>query len=276
MAHLQQWWLPLPLHKLCSFEGKFDYLAPSLMCPQRGDIHLDKLQFQDKDGSLHRILSGLDVLGQTSWRINNPILSVVEEIRQNESESANLEPLLHPSPSTIPDPFLPDSLAQPTPWEQNLKIEIAKLFSNSIFYLPHSLDFRGRAYPIAPHLSVVGDDLSRALLSYGQGKKLGPRGWYWLRVHLANAAGYSKGKTYQERVDFADAHLVEILDSANNPLTGQQWWRKCGTTTPWQCLAACIEIRDALNCSSPTEFVSFLPVSQVTTPPPPRLLLGSI
>jgi DNA-directed RNA polymerase, mitochondrial len=160
-------------------------------------------------------------------------------------------------------------------WEQNEKIEIAKLFSNLTFYLPHSLDFRGRAYPMAPHLSVVGNDLSRGLLSFGHGKKLGSQGWYWLRVHLANAAGYSKGKTYQERVKFVDENLEEILDSANHPLTGRLWWKNCGTKTPWQCLAACFEIRDALNCSSssPTEFVSYLPISQVPFPSPSSPLL---
>lgn len=105
-------------------------------------------------------------------------------------------------------------------WNKYYKIEIAKLYSNLIFYLPHSIDFRGRAYPISPYLSVVGDDLSRGLITYANGKKLGSIGWYWLRVHLANTAGYSKGKTYDERVQFTNEHINDILDSANNPLNG--------------------------------------------------------
>lgn len=150
-------------------------------------------------------------------------------------------------------------------WNKYYKIEIAKLYSNLIFYLPHSIDFRGRAYPISPYLSVVGDDLSRGLLTYANGKKLGKNGWYWLRVHLANTAGYSKGKTYDERVQFTNDHLEDILDSANNPLTGKLWWREVNDgSTPWQCFAACIEIRNALSLSSPEEYISNLPISQVS------------
>jgi DNA-directed RNA polymerase len=28
-------------------------------------------------------------------------------------------------------------------------------------YFPHNLDFRGRAYPIPPHLNHMGSDMSR-------------------------------------------------------------------------------------------------------------------
>jgi DNA-directed RNA polymerase len=49
---------------------------------------------------------------------------------------------------------------------------------------------------------------------------LGERGWYWLRVHLANVAGQAKGKTYDERVDYVSQHIPDILDSANDPIHG--------------------------------------------------------
>ena len=35
------------------------------------------------------------------------------------------------------------------------------------------------------------------------------------------------------------------LDSANHPLEGKKWWVQA--EDPWQCLASCIEIRNALN-----------------------------
>ena len=65
-------------------------------------------------------------------------------------------------------------------------------FATTPFYFPHSLDFRGRAYPIPPHLNHVGSDLCRGLLLFAEGKPLGERGLFWLKVHLANLMGQDK------------------------------------------------------------------------------------
>lgn len=71
-----------------------------------------------------------------------------------------------------------------------LKLNQAKKFRDfeEIFF-PYNVDFRGRAYPVPPHLSIVGSDLCRALLMFAHPKPLGPNGLYWLKVHLANLAG---------------------------------------------------------------------------------------
>jgi len=84
-------------------------------------------------------------------------------------------------------------------------------------FLPHNLDFRGRAYPIPPHLSHIGDDLSRGMLLFGESKPLGERGLRWLKIHLANLYGFDKS-TFDERVSFVDRHLDDIYDSADKPL----------------------------------------------------------
>ena len=60
------------------------------------------------------------------------------------------------------------------------------------FYLPHNLDFRGRAYTIAPYLTHIGDDLSRGLLTFAEKKPLGKSGLRWLKIHLANVYGNDK------------------------------------------------------------------------------------
>ena len=71
-----------------------------------------------------------------------------------------------------------------------LKLNQAKKFRDfeEIFF-PYNVDFRGRAYPVTPHLSIVGSDLCRGLLMFAQPKPLGKNGLYWLKVHLANLAG---------------------------------------------------------------------------------------
>ena len=46
-------------------------------------------------------------------------------------------------------------------------------FLDDVFYLPHNLDFRGRAYPLPPHLNHMGNDLSRGLMLFASAKPLG-------------------------------------------------------------------------------------------------------
>lgn len=70
---------------------------------------------------------------------------------------------------------------------------MAKAFKDcNKIYFPHNLDFRGRAYPIPPHLNHIGADLSRGLLLFAKGKELGENGLRWLKTHLANKMGKDK------------------------------------------------------------------------------------
>lgn len=54
---------------------------------------------------------------------------------------------------------------------------MAKEFADEerIFF-PHSMDFRGRMYPLPPILNHMGGDLSRGLLVFSEGKELGQDG----------------------------------------------------------------------------------------------------
>ncbi|KAJ1306117.1 hypothetical protein OPQ81_010828 [Rhizoctonia solani] len=141
----------------------------------------------------------------------------------------------------------------------NYKLEVARAFVNDEFYIPHNVDFRGRAYPIPPHLNHIGDDLSRGLLLFSERRPLGQRGLRWLKIHLANVYGYDKA-SFDERVKFVEDRLEEIRDSAENPLDGKQWWLKADD--PWQCLATCMELTEALKFNVPELYPSNLPVHQ--------------
>lgn len=56
----------------------------------------------------------------------------------------------------------------------NLKLNIARSYGKlERFFYPHNVDFRGRVYPIPPHLSHIGNDISRGLLMFADGKKIG-------------------------------------------------------------------------------------------------------
>ena len=84
-------------------------------------------------------------------------------------------------------------------------------------FFPHSLDFRGRAYPVPPHFNHLGNDLCRGLLLFHEAKPLGARGLRWLKIHLANVYGLDKMKL-EEREEFAMKSIDNIFDSADHPL----------------------------------------------------------
>ncbi|KAF9117983.1 DNA-directed RNA polymerase, partial [Mortierella sp. 14UC] len=55
-------------------------------------------------------------------------------------------------------------------------------------------------------------------------------------------------------------HLDDIFDSADKPMEGNRWWLKA--EDPWQCLATCIEVADAIRSGDPETYMSRIPVHQ--------------
>ena len=130
------------------------------------------------------------------------------------------------------------------------------------FYYPHNLDFRGRAYPMHPHLSHLGSDHCRGVLEYAEGRSLGKYGLCWLKIHLANKYGGGIEKlSHEGKLAFVENQLFDIFDSAANPVDGNCWWTNA--EDPFQCLAACMDLSDALRSPSPYHAVSHLPIHHV-------------
>ncbi|KAF7290519.1 DNA-directed RNA polymerase [Mycena indigotica] len=236
------------------------------------------LKYAAENGHVELVFQGLDVLGSTPWRINRRIFDVVLEVWNSGKRLGKMPPEVYDEPE--PEPFDGDEtdlaqrnihLVRQRMFNQakaanhsdrcsvNYKIEISRSFLNDVFYLPHNVDFRGRAYPIPPHLNHIGDDLSRGLLMFADKKPLGERGFRWLKIHLSNVYGFDKAN-FDDRVKFTEDHLDDIYDSALNPLTGRAWWQKADD--PWQCLATCVELHAAIESGDPLAYNSGLPVHQ--------------
>jgi DNA-directed RNA polymerase, mitochondrial len=71
------------------------------------------------------------------------------------------------------------------------------------------MDFRGRVYPIPPHLNHMGADLNRGMLEFSEGKPLGEEGLRWLKIHLANKIGKDK-LPLDERAAYAEEIIEEV------------------------------------------------------------------
>ncbi|KAM7472905.1 hypothetical protein LguiA_011088 [Lonicera macranthoides] len=224
-----------------------------------------------------KVYEALDTLGNTKWRINKRVLSVAESIW---SGGGNLAGLVDREDVPIPKVHSEDS-SEMKEWrwsvrkankinqerhslrcDTELKLSVArKMRDEEGFYYPHNIDFRGRAYPMHPHLNHLSSDLCRGVLEFCEGRPLGKSGLRWLKIHLANLyAGGVEKLSYDGRLSFVDNHLKDIFDSSDNPLTGDRWW--LAAEDPFQCLAACINLSEALKSSSPHAVISHLPIHQ--------------
>ncbi|GIL95375.1 hypothetical protein Vretimale_1418 [Volvox reticuliferus] len=131
----------------------------------------------------------------------------------------------------------------------------------TVFYQPHNVDFRGRAYTLHPFLNHLGDDNTRSLLQFGVGKPLGSEGFKWLLTQVANFWGKGVDKLpLAQRRAWAEERLPAVRASAAAPLESN-WWR--GGERPWQLLATCFEVAAALESgSNPASYISHHPVLQ--------------
>ncbi|XP_052199386.1 DNA-directed RNA polymerase 3B, chloroplastic [Diospyros lotus] len=227
---------------------------------------------------MQKVYEALDTLGSTKWRINRRVLSVVESIWAGGGDIGGL---VDREDVSIPERPHSDDFADIRKWkwsvrkakkinqelhsqrcDTELKLSVArKMRDEEGFYYPHNLDFRGRAYPMHPHLNHLSSDLCRGVLEFAEGQPLGKSGLRWLKIHLANLyAGGVEKLSYDGRLAFVENHLDDVLDSADNPLNGNQWWLTA--EDPFQCLAACINLSEALKSSSPYTVISHLPIHQ--------------
>jgi DNA-directed RNA polymerase len=231
-----------------------------------------------ENGDMKQVLAGLDTLGKVPWQINKPVLDVMTAA-WNAGEGIGALVPEHTNLEIPPEPSANASYPERAAWSkammqyqnrksgfhsqrcfQNFQLEIANAMAQEkAIYFPHSVDFRGRAYPIPPILNHIGSDVARGLLKFANGKELGSVGLQWLKVHLANLAGFDKA-SLREREQYAMDNMDEIIDSATNPLGGRRWWTKA--EDPWQCLACCMELKSAFDLPDPTRHVSQLPVHQ--------------
>ncbi|KIN96613.1 hypothetical protein M404DRAFT_16854 [Pisolithus tinctorius Marx 270] len=259
-------------------EGGYFYNKSSVMRFKDCAEQQAYLEHASALGNVELVYAGLDVLGSTPWKINKQIFDVVLKVWNSGERLSKIPPAVFDKPEPEkPENYHTDIKARSVysqrlrAYQQdkannhsdrcsvNYKIEIARAFLGDAFYLPHNLDFRGRAYPIPPHLNHIGDDLSRGLLIFAEAKPLGERGLRWLKIHLANLYGFDKG-SFDERVEFVMNHLDDIYDSAERPLEGRRWWATAGD--PWQCLSTCMELRAALESGDPEGYMSTLPIHQ--------------
>lgn len=241
--------------------------------PQHANQQLQRVQESPVE-NLYPSFDSLNQLAAVPWVVNQQILDVVLEVFNNDGSDALDVPR---PPSTLVRPDGKVTTTKGLEGEEDVekkkeltgtekmqlfreklqhsqkqaemyslwcdclyRLSLASHFRDRVFWLPHNMDFRGRVYPLPPHLNHLGSDLARSMLLFHEKRPLGRDGFRWLKLHCINLTGLKKRSGVEDRLKYAEEIFDLILDSADNPLTGKMWWSK--SDEPWQTLACCMEI----------------------------------
>jgi len=231
---------------------------------------------QLRDQMMPGVYDAVNAVQETAWKINGPILAIMREIWDGGGELGDL-PARNPTPIPPRPADYAENEETANRWKReasdihdlnakNVSKRLAlsqrlwvatKFADEEAIYFPHSLDFRGRVYPLAtggPH--PQGDDVAKALLTFAVGQPITNDGARWLAIHLAGLFGIDK-VSFDERVQWVWDNQIAILDSAADPLDGQRFWATADS--PFMALAACLEWAGYIREGA--DFISHLPVS---------------
>lgn len=128
------------------------------------------------------------------------------------------------------------------------------------YWFPVHFDTRSRWYYRGVP-NPQGSDLAKAVLHFHEKRPLGPRGLFWLRVHIANSAGYDKERL-ADRAKWTEANWESISRALDAPEDHPDVW---GTDAPWCMFSACWELREALRSGNPEAYCTGVPVHMDAT-----------
>ncbi|KAL4451184.1 hypothetical protein ABPG77_009256 [Micractinium sp. CCAP 211/92] len=210
----------------------------------------DQETAEGRGPGLSKVYDALNALGSTAWSINPDVFRVVETVWAWGGGICDIPPKLNiPLPPELKHGFRQhaapgqlqfysvtreDVRARRTEisrlqkknrelhslrCDMEYKLAIAREFvKEPRFYFPHNVDFRGRAYPMHPHLNHLGADLSRGLLQFAEGRPLGENGMFWLYIQAANLWGQGVDKLpLWGRYKWVQDHLAQVVENARDP-----------------------------------------------------------
>ncbi|MEX2109838.1 MAG: DNA-directed RNA polymerase [Gemmatimonadaceae bacterium] len=243
-------------------------------------------EHQQKIASTARpeVFEALNLIQNTAWKINADVVELVEAIQRTGRMIAGLAAYEDDPLPSKPNDMDTNETARKA-WrrkahaihetnamrkvravEQTKVVSAARsMAKEQAIYFPHSLDWRGRIYPLADSLSPQGNDLSRALLTFANAKPVGSEGARWLAIHGANCLGVTpegdkiSRMPFSERVAWIDLRSDDICRVAADPFT-HQWWSDADK--PLQFFAFCVEWSRYVASGRSEQFVSGLPISQ--------------
>lgn len=204
------------------------------------------------------LFTPLNYLQAVPFTVNKKVLDVVTTMREGNVVRAGLPPAeLEPFPTKPHDIDTNEearrdySIAKRAVHARNAQIKgsilavektlmmAREMAPEETIYFPKFADFRGRVYDCPSFLHPQGDDLSKGLLLFANGKSLTEEGCKWLAIHTANCFGLDKAPL-EERVAWVDQNMERLVCVGRDPMGNDRtFWMEADE--PFQFLAACIE-----------------------------------
>lgn len=227
------------------------------------------------DVAMPQVYKAVNAIQSTPWRINRRVYEVakavaawkeIPEVLDMPTAEAKEPPMRPAEADTNPEVQKDWRMRMVAYYQQDNKRKSRRFLINNTLglaetykdyeriYFPHTLDFRGRVYPVT-QLSPQGTDFGKALIEFGDGYRVGATGGRWLAFQLANTFGLDK-KPIEERLSWVYENTEFILSTAKDPLNNLEWM---SVDSPWEFLAACFEWADYTEQGE--DFVSHLPVA---------------
>lgn len=266
---------------------KGGYLTKAVRGARMVQVHAPGALDEIANAEMPAVYSAVNRIQSTPWRVNGALLRVMMEAQAAGERFTSLlseaEVAMPIRPAHIPEGIKADKMDLGVKedfivWKQACAAAYAhngrarskrvalsqKLWTAQRFaeydriWFPHYLDFRGRIYPFCALLNPQSDDVGRSLLEFADGKVLGGRGLYWLKVQTANLFGIDK-VSFDERIKWVDDNFDNLLNSAMYPLDPEgSLWTKADS--PWCALAACMELAGCMLVG-PDNYVSHIPIA---------------
>jgi DNA-directed RNA polymerase len=203
------------------------------------------------------VFRSINAIQDTRWRVDQEMLDLITELWSRESPLGGL-----PAARNIDIPPKPTTKVDQAEWKQwkgeavkayaakaksvskrilvSRTLSVADKFKNfdELFYV-HTLDFRGRSYPMATYLQPQGDGVSRSLLRFAdaEGKAMTDEGARELALYGASLYGHDKC-SLDDRIKWVADNEEPILASADDPYQNNFW---CDPDKPFLFLAWCKE-----------------------------------
>ena len=130
-----------------------------------------------------------------------------------------------------------------------MRLDLARdLLKYPAYWLPITMDFRGRCYTSTEMLSPQGSDFDKALCQFAEAKPYTERGRYWMKVQIANLFGEDK-ISFDDRVKWFDDNEADIRAIAEDPIANKWWSDEGDDKKKWQLLASILDFyrEDGMN-----------------------------
>lgn len=209
------------------------------------------------------VYESLNSIQNTAWRVNEKVRALIEQLLSQGGGVADLPPTADDELPAKPVDIdtnrealrrwkkMASRVKERNHSYRSKRLRVYRVLAETqefaqdrAIYFPHSLDFRGRLYPICNSLSPQGPDVSRALLLFADAKPVDDEGARWMAIHGANCLGTTPDSkkvstlTLEERVEWIHQNTPRLFQVADRPLE-DLWWAEADK--PFGFYAFCVE-----------------------------------